>query len=82
MLYCLPPVFCLVLRGMQKGCKRVCCPPGVSIYAVHLISPRDCLGCQPGWVGEWVDLIQLFKLALQTLCMVFRRYLYCIDSLG
>lgn len=33
----LPPIFCWVLRGMQKGCKRVCCPPKISLYAVYLL---------------------------------------------
>lgn len=65
--YIVCSIFGLVLRGMQRMQEGLLPSRSLHLSARHLISPRTVLGCQPGWVGEWVDLIQLFKLALQTL---------------
>lgn len=53
-------------EGEQQGLL-----PSRDFHLRYVGNPRECLGVDVGgWVGEGVDLIRLFKFALQTPYMV------------
>lgn len=65
--------------------QRVYCPPAVSIYTVYQILGNVWGINLGGWVGEWVDLIQLCKHCVfsgTSLSLYWFSWVSDVTSLG